>query len=92
MDELTVSGGNLTPVHDMMHVGDGIVVVVGDVEDVVVVVVVEDVINLTIKITRSAHTKFQFDRRKDSNYKHILIEITKLRGLWLLVCTRFPNP
>ena len=38
-----------------MHVGDGIVVVVGDVEDVVVVVVVEDVINLTIKITRSAH-------------------------------------
>ena len=38
-----MGGGNLTPVRDTMHVGDG-VVVVGDVEDVVVVdVVVEDV-------------------------------------------------
>ena len=64
----------------------------GSSEGGVVVVVDEDVINLTKKITRSAHTKFPFDRRKDSNYKHILIEITKLWGLWLLVCTRFPNP
>ena len=39
-----MGGGNLTPVDDTMHMGDGIVVVVGDVEDVVVVdVVVEDV-------------------------------------------------
>ena len=36
-----VGGGNLTHVRDTMHVGDG--VVVGDVEDVVVDVVVEDV-------------------------------------------------
>jgi len=38
-----VGGGNLTPVRDTMYVGDGVVVVVGDVEDVVVDVVVEDV-------------------------------------------------
>ena len=31
------------PCSDTMHVGDGVVVVVGDVEDVVVDVVVEDV-------------------------------------------------
>ena len=63
-------GGNLTPVRDTMRVGDGIVVIVGDVEDVVVVdVVVEDVKKKTNwKITRSAHTKFPLDRRKDSNY------------------------
>ena len=63
--------GNLTPVRDMMHVGDGVVVGVGDVEDVVVVaVVVEDVKKkkTNYKITRSAHTKFPLDRRKDSNY------------------------
>ena len=64
-----MGGGNLTPVHDTMHVGDGVVVVVGDVEDVVVVdVVVEDVKKTNWKITRSAHTKFPLDRRKDSNY------------------------
>ena len=45
-----MGGGNLTPVPDTMHVGDGVVVVVGDVEDVVVVdVVVEDVKKLTRK-------------------------------------------
>ena len=30
-----MGGGNLTPLRDTMHVGDGVVVVVGDVEDVV---------------------------------------------------------
>ena len=61
--------GNLTPVRDTMHMGDGVVVVVGDVEDVVVVdVVVEDVKKTNWKIARSAHTKFPLDRRKDSNY------------------------
>ena len=39
--------GNLTPVGDTMHVGDGVVVVVGDGEDVVVVFV--DIKILTIK-------------------------------------------
>ena len=34
-----MGGGNLTPVRDTMHVGDGVVVVVGDGEDVVVVFV-----------------------------------------------------
>ena len=62
--------GTSPPVRDTMHMGDGVVVVVGDVEDVVVVdVVVEDVKKKTNeKITRSAHTKFPLDRRKDSNY------------------------
>ena len=57
-----MGGGNLTPVRDMMHVGDGIVVVVCDVEDVVVVdVVVEDVKKTNEKITRSAHMKFPLE-------------------------------
>jgi len=43
--------------------------------------------NLTTKIICSAHTKFPLDRRRDSNYKHILIEITKLQGL-LSVCVQ----
>ena len=57
---------------------------------VAVVVVVVDVKNLTKKITHSAHTKFPLDRRRDSNYKHILIEITKLRGL-LSVCVQMAS-
>ena len=42
-----MGGGNLTPVRGTMHVGDGVVIAVGDVEDVVVVFV--DIKILTIK-------------------------------------------
>ena len=49
---------------------------------------IEDVKNLTIKETRSAHMKLTHETEgRDPNYKHILIEITELRGLWLL-CAR----
>ena len=48
-----MGGGNLTPVRDTMHVGDGIVV--GNGEDVVVVVFV-DIKILTKIISQRTHT------------------------------------
>ena len=48
-----VGGGNLTPVRDTLHVGDGVKNegLIGDVK------------NLTIKETRSTHEINPFDRR-----------------------------